>query len=378
MNKKIDIIQNNKKVVCFMDLRATRVEINISQFHHNLLVFKKMIGDKPLCLAIKGNAYGHGLVSMAFHAQEFVDVFGVATVGEGIKLRENGITQAIFVMSSHVENEIPLLCQYKLTPFVSHGVYIDKYQYWAEYYQMMFPIHLKIDTGMGRSGVMPDNALFIAQKILDSPNLILEGLCTHFAMADESESIYTSQQLQIFQKIIDTLQLNGISPPLIHAANTAGIINFRESHFTLARLGIGAYGYANHEEIAPVLSFKSKITIVKTIPKGYTVSYGCTWTAQKTTTIGIIPVGYADGYQRSLSNKAKVMIKGQLYPIIGVVCMDQIMVELPNNSQLWLEEDVLLYGNDSYLNADTVARWANTISYELLVSIAERVPRIYL
>lgn len=362
-----------------MDLRATRVEINIAQFQQNLLALKNIVQQRPLCLAVKGNAYGHGLTSIVEYAKDIVDIFAVATVGEGIKLRDSGVTHPIFVMSAHLECEIPLLCQYRLIPFVSHPNFLQQYQYWSEYYKIILPIHIKVDTGMGRAGAMPNEILSLSQQISLYPNLLLEGICTHFAMADDIDDSFTNQQINLFQEIVTTLQQHGITPPLVHATNTAGIMHYPSSYFTLVRAGIGAYGYnTSYKEIQPILSFKSKITIVKIIPKGHGVSYGGSWVAKKDTTVGVIPVGYADGYMRSLSNKANVIIDGMLCPVIGKICMDQIVVELPNFEKNWLETDVLLFGNQQGLTASTVAEWADTIVYEVLTSISERVPRIYI
>ena len=363
-----------------MNLRATRVEINVEQFKKNLLVFKNIIGkDKPLCLAVKGNAYGHGLIAMAHHAQAVVDILAVATVNEGVQLRESGILIPILVLSAHLEKEIPILCQYKLTPLISHGESLSSYQYWAEYFNITLSLHLKIDTGMSRAGVLPELALALAQNITKFPNLFLEGICTHLAVADGGEEWkkFTDKQISTFKKVIDTLQQHSIKPPLIHAANSFGILCHPESHFTMARVGIGAYGYAEHPALKPVMEFKTKITIVKTIAKGSSVSYGCTWVAPEDTKIGIVPVGYADGYMRCLSNKAKVLIDGKFYPVLGRVCMDQMAIALPDDDSC-MEKDVLLYGNHPELNANTLALLADTISYEILTAIADRVPRFYI
>lgn len=359
-----------------MDLRATRAEINISQFKKNLTVFKNTIGkDKQLCLAVKGNAYGHGLIAMSYHAQGLVDVLAVATVQEGVSIREEGITLPIFVLSSHLEKEISILCRYHLIPMVSHGAFLEQYQYWASYYKMSLPLHLKVDTGMGRAGVMPTEALALAQKINSYPNLSLEGLCTHFATAD-SDTAFTHKQITLFNQIIQEFREHEINPPSIHAANSAGVLSSSESHFTLVRVGIGAYGYGDHPDLKPVMSLKSKILLEKIIPQGHPVSYDCTWIAPKDTKIGIVPVGYADGYFRALSNKAKVMIDGVLYPVLGKICMDQIVVALPIDGS-YLEKDVYLYGDRPDLNAETLAEWAGTISYEIITAVSERVPRIY-
>ncbi len=359
-----------------MDLRATRAEINIKNFKNNLAFFKNRLTDCSLCLVVKANAYGHGLVGIAEYAKDSVDMLAVASVNEGVRLRKAGIMLPIFVMSAHIESEIPTICEYNLIPFVSHNRHLDQYQKYAKQYNIKLPLHIKVDTGMGRAGIMPNEVLDVAKKILSHDNLILEGVCTHFSTAEDKG--VSDKQLAVFDSVIERLKQNNISPKHIHAANSMAIENYPNSHFNLVRLGIGAYGYsANNSEVRPVMSFKSKITIEKTIPKGHGVSYGGTWIAEKDTKIGVIPVGFADGYMRSLSNKGKVLIDDKLCPILGRVCMDQIIVALTDDGD-YLEKDVLLFGDNDALNAQTLADLADTILYEILTSVSDRVPRIYI
>ncbi len=359
-----------------MDLRATRAEISIKNFKNNLNFFKHKIENRPLCLAVKANSYGHGLIQMAKHAKDIVGFLAVSSVNEGVRLRESGITLPVFVMLAHIKSEIPIICKYNLTPFVSHGEFLEQYQECAEYHGIKLNIHIKVDTGMGRAGLMPKEVLDVAKKVLTYKNLNLEGLCTHFASADDNK-LFTNKQISVFKSVIDELQQNNISPKYIHAANSWGIMHYPDSYFTLARVGIGAYGYVDNQNIKPVMSFKSKVTIEKIIPKGHGVSYGCTWVAKEDTKIGIVPVGYGDGYMRCLSGKSKVLIDGKLYPVLGRVCMDQIVVALPKD-QNCLEKDVVLFGDHKELNAQTLAELSGTISYEILTSISDRVPRLYI
>ncbi len=362
-----------------MDLRATRVEINIKNFRNNIKIFRDKIGSScSLCLSVKGNAYGHGIIAMAHHAKDIVDFFAVATVNEGASLRESGINLPILVLSSHLESEIPTICNYGLSPLVSHCQFFDKYEYWANYYNINLALHIKVDTGMSRAGILPNDVLSSAKKIMAFKNIHIEGLCTHLACSDDREvgADFTEKQISLFENIIDEFKNNNINPKYIHAANSSAVMYYKNSHFNMVRFGLGAYGYSDDINIKPVMEFKTKITIIKNISKDSMVSYGCTWKANQDTTIGIAPVGYADGYMRSLSNKASVLIDGDFYNVIGRVCMDQIIIELPYGFNQ-LEHDVLLFGDNEKLNANTLSILANTISYEILTSISDRVPRIY-
>ncbi|MGL4676416.1 MAG: alanine racemase [Brevinema sp.] len=361
-----------------MDFRVTRVEVNISQFQKNLLFFRNLIGqDKKLCLVVKANAYGHGLVPMAYHAQNFVDILAVATVNEGVRLREAGILLPILVLSTHLQSDIPIICHHRLTPLISHELFLEQYNHWSKYYGITLSLHIKVDTGMGRVGIRPEKTESLICKVKEYKNLFLEGICTHFAMADcgEAGQEFTQNQINIFQNLLNQLAQKNVVIPVVHAANSSGISYYPKSHFSLVRLGIGAYGYSEFSEVQPIMEFKTKITIIKTIPKGHIVSYGGAWTAPEDTKIGILPVGYADGYMRCLSNKSFVLVGGHQCPVLGMICMDQMVIALPEH--VFLEQDVLLYGNDPRLTAVELALLAQTIPYEILTAVSERVPRIY-
>ncbi|MGL5722301.1 MAG: alanine racemase [Brevinema sp.] len=362
-----------------MDTRATRAEISTSALNHNISLLKQRIGTAKLCLILKANAYGHGLAPFARLTQENAHCFAVATVNEAIKIREVGVKKPILILSPHLKEEIPALIDYQLTPLISHSEYLSAYSDIALKRGIRIPVHLKIDTGMSRCGVFPDEALNLAKHIMGSEGLELSGLCTHYANADETwgkESVF--EQFSLFEKVRCSLEDEGIKPSTIHTANTGASILYPETHKDMVRIGLGIYGYFDACDIGlkPILSLKSKIMLAKTIKAGVKVSYGHTWTASKDTQIGIVPAGYADGYTRHLSNKGKVLIDGNFYPIIGRVCMDQMVVDISGLANP-LEKDVLLYGDHPLLNASKLAGQANTCSYEVLTTLAERVPRIY-
>ncbi len=363
------------------DLRATRCEVNIRTLKNNIAIFRNKIDKNcSLCLTIKGNAYGHGIVEVAQYAQSEVDFFAVATVGEGALLRENGIVKPILLLSVHTRAEIPYVCEYNLSPFLSHNSFLEQYDYFAKHYNTKLSAHIKIDTGMSRAGFNIDNAIDNAKQIGDYENISIDGICTHFSSSDDpycGEEV-TQKQIERFNTVVDQLKKHGINPRYIHAANSAAVMNYSNSHFNMVRVGLGAYGYSTDTSVKPIMSFKTQITIVKRITKGASVSYGQTWTADRDTTIAILPVGYADGYKRCLSNKAQVMIGSKLCNVIGVVCMDQMAIELPYDfDQNDLGQDVVLFDDNHSFNAEMLASRADTIVYEILTSISDRVPRIY-
>ncbi|MGL5254690.1 MAG: alanine racemase [Brevinema sp.] len=363
-----------------MDTRATRAEINTATLNHNISLLKQRIGATKLCIVLKANAYGHGLSQFAHLTQNVAHCFAVATVSEAIKIRENKISNPILILSPHLKEEIPAIIDHQLTPLISHAEYLPIYSQIAKKKNTYISVHLKIDTGMCRCGVLPEEALDLATKITNSENIKLAGLCTHFANADESwgkDSVF--EQLLLFEETLSSIKKIGINPQILHTANTGASILFPETHKDMVRIGLGIYGYFDAHDIGlkPILSLKSKIMLAKTIKSGMKVSYGHTWTAKSDTQIGIIPAGYADGYTRHLSNKGKVFIEGKFYPIIGRICMDQMVVDITGLGNP-LEKDVLLYGDHPQLNASYLAKQAGTCSYEVLTTLAERVPRIYL
>ncbi len=354
---------------------TTRVEINIKNFKNNLAFFKDKMAGRHLCLVIKANAYGHGLVEIAEYSKDSVESFAVVSVSEGICLREAGITLPIFVMSSHIKSEIPLIFQYNLTPFISHQEFLEQYQEYATQHDVKLPLHIKVDTGMGRSGLMPNEVLDVAKKIQSYDNLILEGVCTHFTVVTDKK--ITDKQIDVFKAVVDELQQNNISPKYIHAANSWAVSHYPDIYSNLVRVGLGVYGYVDDSAVKPIMSFKSKVTLEKIIPKGHGVSYGSTWVAEEDTKVGIIPVGFSEGYMRELSNKGKVLIDGKLYPILGRVCMNQIVVALPKDEDC-LEKDVTLFGDHDELNAQTLADLIGSIPGMVIANISDRVPRIYI
>ncbi|MGL4393773.1 MAG: alanine racemase [Brevinema sp.] len=362
-------------------LRASRAEINTSKLLLNIRKIHNHIGiNKQICLAVKANAYGHGLIGVADATKDVVDYFAVAIVDEAIALRQAGIKNPILILSPFLADEIPLVFEYDLIPVLSHGFFLDQFQQYATQYQKKLPIHLKINTGMNRNGFEMDEVLPILEKIDAMDCFELEGVCTHLAISDEptlDAKQITLDQVSRFQDIVSKIK-DKFPRILVHAANTGGALFYEESLFDMVRVGLGAYGFPSKSalDLDPVMSFKSKIVLTKHIKKGEFVSYGATWYADTDTHIALVPVGYADGIFRSLSNQGQVKIAGGYFPIIGRICMDLMLVDLGDN-QFEIGEDVLIFGDDEVLNAETIAQECGTISYEIISKIANRVPRIY-
>ena len=369
-------------------MRATQAEISLANFDANLAYFRSRLGPSTrLCLAVKANAYGHGLPGLSWHAQALVDVFAVARLCEGETLRQSGITQPIILLSPHLREEIPELCKLDLEPLISHGAYLQDYQREAARCGQRLRLHLKVDTGMGRAGVLSEAAVDLAGEVLAYPNLELYGLCTHFASADEAHGeADTLAQLECFMFVKRQLSSAGITIPCVHAANSAATLRYPQAHFNMVRIGIGAYGYGyGAEELRPVLSLKTRIGLVKKIPCGHKVSYGGTWQAARASLLALLPIGYGDGYSRLLSNCGQVSLRGELCPVVGRVCMDQTVVDITEfaaqhpelDAADLLEHDVQLLGAKQGLNAQDIAAQLHSIPYEVLTSISPRVPRVY-
>jgi len=364
-----------------MSLRATRVEINKNAFINNLNFFRELINNKKICLAVKANAYGHGLIGISKIAEEFgIDYLAVATVNEGIILRNNNINTPILILSPILDQEISVLFEYKLTPIVSHIESLTIYLRYSEKLRFPFPIHLKIDTGMNRAGFSIDTFELAFERILKEESLIIEGICTHFYNADElteEGKIHTLKQIKLFQEITTRIKQRLDYNIICHIANTYGTLYYPEAYFDMIRIGLGAYGFPNKNfPLIPIMTLKSQIIQSKKIKKGDIVSYGAIWKASNDTNIALIPVGYGDGINRALSNCGQVKIDNKYFPIIGRICMDMLIVNT-GNILFPRETEVLIFGDDPILNAESIAKILNTISYEILTNIRDRVYRIY-
>ncbi|MCL2792015.1 MAG: alanine racemase [Spirochaetaceae bacterium] len=369
-------------------MRSTKVIININNFLDNLKNIKKRIGKEiKICMALKADGYGHGAeaLSKAAFSSGYADYAGIAAISEGVQLRESGIKEDILLLSLALGEEVPELFDYNITPFTADISYLSDIAKEAAKRNSVKTVHLKIDTGMNRIGCRPEDGVKIAQFIAENKNLKLGGICTHFPVSDtlnSSDKEFTLNQIKILNYVVKNIREKKIEPGIIHAANSGGILHYPESYFNMVRPGIilfGSYPDASSEkniEIKPVMTFESRVVFIKKIKKGEKASYGLTWEANEDTFIATIPVGYADGYNRLLSNKGKVEIKGKIYSVAGRVCMDQTLINIGSSHNIEVGDKVILFGGGSSITCDSVAKLCDTISYELYCNINKRVPRI--
>ena len=336
---------------------------------------------------IKANAYGHGAVAVSRAlAQAGVTLLGVATLAEGIQLREEGIGAGIIVMGPLVQGEIPDLVAHRLTPVVYCEDFALGLVRLLRDKTVPYPVHVEVETGMGRLGVDQDRLLnFLESPAFKGP-LRLEGLMSHFADADSDDPSYTDSQLAQFTSLLERIRRAGVTVRLAHVANTAGILRFPASHLNAVRPGIGLYGYHHstgretETPLRPVLSLLTQIVQVRTIRPGETVSYNRTFRASRPTRIGVLPIGYADGYNRLLSNRGAVLIGGKRAPVVGRICMDMTMVDLTEAPEAHAGADVVMIGEQGAerITALDLARWQGTIPYEVLCGIGPRIRRLYI
>lgn len=370
-------------------MRATQAHINLDNLHENINIIKQFVkpGTK-LCCAVKADGYGHGAVRVSVAALKAgVSFLAVASISEGIELREAGIVAPILSLSLPLKDEIPSLIVNSITPLVFDSEFIDQLNEVAVSMHRKIPVHLKIDTGMGRVGCMPEEAKDLAKKIAFTEGLYLEGLCTHLACADSTnpdDVEYTKNQIKKFSFAVEEIKKEGINPGILHCSNSGAIFLHPEAHFDMVRPGIAIYGYSSCAKekgvsLKPVMEFSSQIVAIKHFSKGETVSYDRTWVAEDDCDIGVIPAGYADGLFRRFSPGLEVSINGKMYPIVGRICMDQCMVLLGKNHDVKRWDKVIFFGADENCNnAEDLASKIGTISYEVLCGINKRVPRIYI
>lgn len=374
-------------------LARVRAEIDLKSLRHNYEAIRKVIGDCRYLAVVKSDAYGHGARVVApFLERLGVDWFGVASLEEGLALRQAGIVAPILVFGWTDPVCASLLAQERLTQTVYCQEYADRLREQARQAGVTVDIHLKIDSGMGRLGYdlrreEQMSALLAAAK---EPSFRLTGIYTHFAVADEpqvSPSVeFTNQQFQLYQKVCDFLLGDGVDLGIRHCCNSAAAFVFPHMRLDMVRIGICTYGVAPSSEIEktislrPVLSLRSTVAMVKTIYPGDTVSYGRRYTAREQRRIATIPVGYADGYLRALGGLADVLIRGQRAPVIGRVCMDQLMVDVTHIHDVAMGDTVTLAGEDGCqcITMTELATLTQTISYERICALTQRVRRVYI
>lgn len=359
------------------------IEYNIEQMQKNLLPGTKMLA------VIKSDGYGHGAIPVAKELETNDNIYGyaVANLEEAVSLRQHGIRKMILILGYSFPEQYETLVAYDISPSVYR---LDMARALSEEgmrQKKQVNIHLKLDTGMRRIGLLPDEeGLKEAKEILSLPNLHSQGVFTHFAKSDETDKTAANQQIRLFEAFVKQLEEAGFAFDFKHCCNSAGIIDLQYANMDMVRAGIAFYGVYPSDEVnkqavdlRPALSLKSTIVHIKTVPAGMEVSYGGTYTTTKETTIATIPVGYGDGYPRLLSGKGYVLIRGQKAPILGRVCMDQFMVDVTHIHGVAMRDTVTLIGKDGKeeITVDELGTLSGRFSYEFLCDLGKRIPRIY-
>ena len=367
-------------------MRPTRALIHRRHLLANLAAVRRLVPPgTAVCAAVKADAYGHGAVSVTRWLTEAgVETFGVATVEEGLQLRRAGVERPVFLLGTLQDDEVLAAVDADLDLFVWTVGAVQALASAARGRPSPLRVHLKVDTGMGRVGCPPEEAEAVAEAIVHALPLELTGVCTHFASSDGPGPVTVGDQLARFDEALGALRTRGWTPRFIHAANSGGVTAWPASHFNLVRPGIVLYGYpppGSSETFVPVMELVSRVGYVKTVPAGTALSYGSRYVTERTTDVATIPIGYADGYRRSLTNRAPVWIGDRLFRVCGTVCMDQFLVDLGPSSGVKAGDPVILFGPPADRasqppTAADLADLAETISYEILCGISARVPRL--
>jgi len=370
--------------------RPTWAEINLDALAANFQLVKNQVGPGVNVMAVvKANAYGHGAVECARRLErEGANWFGVALPEEGIELRTAGITRPVLCLGGFWEGQAELCLQHELVPVVYRLDMLAAIDRAARDRGVVADVHLKIDTGMGRLGVRFDEVAPFAPQLKEFKNVRIDGLMTHFAAADEpSCEALTHDQIRRFHDAVATFREQGFDPSFVHLANSAGIFAERESWGNMVRPGGVLYGLWRdildpaHRDanLRPVMSLHSRIMLLKWVPEGETVGYGCTFEASRKTLVATIPIGYDDGYPRGLSNRSHVIIRGVFATVIGRISMDLTLVDVTNVPDVKLNDEVVLLGESAgqSVTAEYLAKTAGTLSYEVTCGIGSRVPRVF-
>lgn len=363
-------------------------EVHTGLIQHNVAIVAERVAPAKVWAVVKANAYGHGAVPVAQAAiQAGAQGLCVAIVDEGVALRRAGATCPILILSEQPPEMNDVIVGYELTPTVSTTRGAATLAAAASAADKKVAVHIKIDTGMHRMGVSPAESLQLAKFISSFDSLSIEGVYTHFAVADEPEHRANKKQLELFVSCLDTFAAAGITPSLVHAANSAAALSMPDSRFSMVRLGIAMYGLLPGAGVAehcagliPALSLKAKITAVRWVDEGEAVSYGLRTPLQKASLIATVPLGYADGVPRTLSTtEVRVLVNGIPRRIAGTVTMDQLMIDCEQDSLVTVGDEVVLIGKqgDARVTADEWANALGTIGYEIVCGIGPRVPRRY-
>ncbi|MEN6519830.1 MAG: alanine racemase [Armatimonadota bacterium] len=366
--------------------RPTYAEIDLNAIRENIQAIRRAVGPGVRIMpAVKADGYGHGAVKVGRTVLAAgANMLGVASVEEALEFRNSGIDAPILILGCSSGCSAREIVEFGISATVCDLSAARDLAAEAARCEKKARVHVKVDTGMGRIGVSSDGAVDLVTALMGFPQLEVEGIFTHFPSSDESDRSFTEEQIRLFKGIISELSEHDIRPEYAHAANSGAVLDYPSAYLDMVRPGIAVYGlYPSSEtgrsiQLKPALTFRTKIVFMKDYPAGRTVSYGRAFETLRSTRAAVIPVGYADGFERSLSNKGEVSVKGYRAPVIGRVCMDQTMIDVTDVPDVAIGDDVILLGGGvDYLSVERVAELLGTIPHDVVTSIGKRVPRVY-
>lgn len=367
-----------------MRARNVWAEVDLSAIAHNVQVTRKVLkpGTK-ICAVVKADAYGHGAVPVATAALAAgVNYLAVSMTQEALELREAGIMAPILILGTMTEEHEKALVDYNITQTVYDLAVAQELSAAALQENKVAKVHLAVDTGMNRIGCRPEEAADLAEAISKLPHVELEGMFSHFASADEMDNSFAESQYRKFMEADRAIKDRGIQIPLVHIDNSAGITEMKHTECDMVRQGITLYGLWPSDDVErcldlkPALSLKAEVVFVKDVPAGEKIGYGCTYETKAPMKVATIPLGYADGYSRALSNRGYITIRGYKAPVVGRICMDQFMVDVTNVPGVHKGDEAVIFGPGG-VSLDQLAKWVGTIPYELMCLLSTRVPRKY-
>jgi alanine racemase len=380
-------IEKGKDFTGFAYQRPAWAEVDLQAIKHNVDIARSFLApDVKIMAIVKADAYGHGAVPVSKAlADAGVERLGVALLEEAREIKQAGITLPIHILTEVPPEGVKELVASDFIATVCSKAAAEVISVEAVAQRKKAKVHVKVDTGMNRIGLASNQVLDFVEYLWDLQNIDVEGIFTHFARADEPGCAVTKEQLLLFKRVISDLETAGFNIPIKHAANSAATFLLPESHFDMVRLGISLYGLhpsaatLKKVNLKPALSLKAQVSFVKNLPAGAGISYGHLYKTRQPTVIATLPIGYGDGYTRLLSNKSQVIIKGKKYPVVGAICMDQLMVDVGLDSAISVNDEAILIGREGELeiSADELAGLLGTINYEIVCMIGKRVPRVY-
>ncbi len=357
--------------------RPTVMEVDLDAFKHNVNQIQNYVGKNVKIMpVIKANAYGTWINKLN-NIIDMFDIVAVATVDEAVEIRNNGYSKEIFILNQPYKDEIQKIVNYNITIGISSDSFLEE----IGKLQDKIKVHIEIETGMERTGINPDRIIEFIKKVKNYNNIEIEGIYTHLSSADFDDE-YTKKQLKIFDDSVKIIKEMVENIKYIHCSASNGILNYPNSYYNLVRPGIILYGYKSYDKmlekiiLKPICKLKSKITFLKEVPANTSIGYGRSFITTRKTKVATVPIGYADGLSRTLSNKGQVVINNKKFPIIGKVCMDSFMVDVTELEDVSVGEDVYIWDNEN-ITLEDIADLCNTINYEIISTISYRVPRVF-